>query len=420
MAADSGTSEATGRFYFLNDLVGAKVSVQNQKVGKLADLIAGGSAAMPTVTHIAVGRPFGTPTLYITWDDVASFSEDEVVLAKSNLEAYLLEPTAGAIFLKDYVKDKKVLDIANREVEIVYDIRLTLRGGKLFVTDVDLNRYRIGRRLGMGFLSKNKPEAGANPRLVSWTLVQPLENLGSFTGDIHLRVLKERLSELPPMDLADVLEVMDHEQRLEVFHALDTEKAAQVLGETEPRVQREILASTSAERVEQIFAHLSPAEIAEIISILPRDGSRDILQSLKGDIAPKVHQILDEYEVPVAAIAVHRLLLLPGDLTVEEAFKRFRLQAPLCDVTMYVYVIGSELELRGVVDINELLQADPNSRLEQIMTRTVVTLTPSALRDEAEALFRKYHFRAIPIVDRSRHVVGAVRERDAFLRNLPT
>ncbi len=417
MAADSGTVESSGKFYFLNDLVGTRVTAAGQKVGTLADLVVTGNAAMPAVTHIVVGRPFGTPTLYVPWEEASSFTDAEVVLRGTALDRFLQEPSGAAVLLKDVVLDKKVLDIANREVEIVYDIRLTLRGGKLFVSDVALGRPRFARRLGL--LGRGRTDRGPSSRLVSWTLVQPLENLSSFSGDIHLRVLKEKLSDLPPMDLADVLEVMDQEERVQVFHSLDNEKAAQVLGETEPRVQREILAETSAERVEQIFAHLSPVEIAEIIEILPRDGSRQILESLKGDIAPKVHQILTQYEVPVAAIAVHRLLLLPGDVTVEEAFKRFRLQAPLCDVTMYVYVIGPEHELRGVVDINELLQADPRSRLEQIMTRTVVTLAPSALRDEAEALFRKYHFRAIPIVDRSRHVVGAVRERDAFLRQAP-
>ncbi len=414
------SAEGLGRFYFLNELVGTKVTLAGKKIGKVADLFAASSAAMPQVTHVAVGRPFGTPMLYVPWEDLAAFSEDEVVLAKPDLGAYVAEPPAGTIPLKDFVKDKKVLDIANREVEIVYDIRLAVRGGKLYVSDVDLTRHRFAHRMGLGSAAKERPPQPGNPRLVSWTLIQPLENLGSFSGDIHLRVLKEKLAELPPMDLADVLEVMDQEERVEVFHSLDNEKAAQVLGATEPRVQREILAETSAERVGQIFTHLSPAEIAEIISILPRDGSRQILESLKGDIGPKVHQILTEYEVPVAALAVHRLLLLPGELTVEEAFKRFRLQAPLCEVTMYVYVIGADHELRGVVDINELLQADPTSRLEQIMTRTVVTLPPTALRDEAEALFRKYRFRAIPIVDRSRHVLGAVRERDAFYRKAAT
>jgi magnesium transporter len=419
MATELAAPAVGGRFYFLNDLVGTKVFLQGARIGRLADLVVVESGVLPAVTHIVVGRPFGNPTLYVPWEKVASVSSDEVVIAEGDVEKYLAGPPDTAILLNDYVKDKKVLDIANREVEIVYDIRLTLKNGKMYVSDVDLNRHRFARRIGLGSLIRNKPEATRNPKLVSWAYVQPLENLSSFSGDIHLRVLREKLVELPPMDLADVLEVMDREQRVQFFHALDNQTAAQVLGETEPRVQREILASTSSERVEQIFAHLSPAEIAEIISILPRDGSREILAALKGDIAPKVHQILTEYDVPVATIAVHRLLLFPGDLTVEDAFKRFRLQAPLSDVTMYVYVVSADQELRGVVDINELLQADPKNRLEQIKSRSVVTVSPSTMRDEVEAAFRKYHFRAIPIVDRSRHVVGAVRERDAFLRSMP-
>ncbi|HYM40096.1 MAG TPA: CBS domain-containing protein [Thermoplasmata archaeon] len=419
MAIAPAEPEGVTRFFFLNDIVGTKVYLQDAKVGKLADLIATPTPALPTVTQIMIGRPFGNPPLFVPWEDVSLFSEGRIVVRGSDLTKYLTTPPESAIFLKDYVKDKKVLDIANREVEIVYDIRFTSKGGKLYVSDVDLNRHRLARRLGLDFLARNKPEDITNPKLVSWAYVQPLENVSSFSGDIHLRVLREKLADLPPTDLADVLEVMDREDRVQVFHSLDNQTAAQVLGETEPRVQREILASTSAERVEQIFTHLSPAEIAEIVSILPRDGSREILAALKGDIAARVHQILSEYDVPAAALAVHRLLLLPGDLTVDEAFKRFRLQAPFCDVTMYVYVVGTELDLQGVVDINELLQAHPESRLDQIMTRTVVTVSPSSMRDEVESLFRKYRFRAIPIVDSARHVVGAVRERDAFLRYLP-
>ena len=176
-------------FYFLNDLIGARVTAGGQKVGKLADLVAGTSAPVPAVTHIVVGRPFGTPTLYVPWPDVASFSGEEFTLSKSALEAYLPEPSGGAILLKDYVEDKKVLDIANREVEIVYDIRLTLRGGRLFLSDVDLNPRRFGAGLRRWLHGRDRATAVGGPRLVSWTLVQPLENLSSFSGDIHLRVL---------------------------------------------------------------------------------------------------------------------------------------------------------------------------------------------------------------------------------------
>jgi len=52
-------------------------------------------------------------------------------------------------------------------------------------------------------------------------------------------------------------------------------------------------------------------------------------------------------------------LQFPGDLTVEDAFARFRKEAPNCIVTMYIYIVDDERHLKGVIDINELLQANP-------------------------------------------------------------
>jgi magnesium transporter len=81
---------------------------------------------------------------------------------------------------------------------------------------------------------------------------------------------------------------------------------------------------------------------------------------------------------------------------------------------MYIYVVDGEGQLKGVIDINELLQADPETTLVKIMTRNVVTVTPSTMLGELEVIFKKYHFRAIPIVDESHKIVGVVREKDVF------
>lgn len=87
---------------------------------------------------------------------------------------------------------------------------------------------------------------------------------------------------------------------------------------------------------------------------------------------------------------------------VEEAFRLFRNEAPNSVVTMYVYI----------VDDNQ--QADPKSKLEEIMTMNVVTVAPETDRGGVEALFRRYHLRAIPVVDESERILGVVREKDVF------
>jgi CBS domain-containing protein/sporulation protein YlmC with PRC-barrel domain len=399
--------------YYLTDLIGRKVVLNGKKIGKISDLIAKENGSIPVVTDILVGRPFGESPLVIPWENVTHFTREEFTVNVENVEKYQNEPNEKALLLKDYIIDKRVLDVMNREVEVVYDIKLVKKRNKLYVSAVDISRGRLLKRLKMSFLVNNAPEAIKSSTL-SWSYIQPLENISSFSGDIRLKVLREKLSELPPVDLADVLEVLEDDERTQLFASLDNETAAEALDATEPRVQRQILQTTNIERIAQIFNHLSPMEIADMISELPRADSEEIKTILNKEIAEKVNKIISEHDIPAFTLSMHRYLAFPGDTLVEDAFIRFRKEAPRSDVTMYIYVVDGEGQLKGVIDINELLQADPETTLVKIMTRNVVTVTPSTMLGELEVIFKKYHFRAIPIVDESHKIVGVVREKDVF------
>ena len=83
---------------------------------------------------------------------------------------------------------------------------------------------------------------------VSWMYVQPLpERLGAFSGHVKLNVLKENMHDIPPVDLADILEELDSHQRMAVFNQLEAEHASDTLEEVEPRVQRELIRAIEKE-----------------------------------------------------------------------------------------------------------------------------------------------------------------------------
>jgi len=187
------------------------------------------------------------------------------------------------------------------------------------------------------------------------------------------------------------------------------------LGATEPRVQREILDAIDPEKVREIFSHLSPVEIAQIISVLPLENAREFRITLRPEVAAKVHEIVTRHDAPASALAMRRFLAFPGDITVEDAFKKFRGEAKNSAVTMYIYIVDSEHHLRGVLDINELLQAEPEKKLEDLMTRNVVSVSPTTMRGEVEALFRRYGFRAIPVTDEDHKILGVIKEKGIVL-----
>jgi magnesium transporter len=407
------------RYLLLSEIVSKKVQTQaGITIGRLKDFVFRDDPRYAEVISLIVERSMGRPSLNVPWDNVVSMTAEKTIVQDPPGGKYPeIKRGEDLLLLRDKILDKRILDIEGFDVEVVYDVRLLSVQNKLFVIGAEVGRHAMLRRLGFGRIAKSLLGDGSKEDVIPWRYVQPLPaELTSTKGDVKLTVTRQGLKDIHPEDLADILEELSHDERIHIFNALDSEVAADALEATEPRVQREILASTSAERAAQIFAHLSPVQIADIISILPREDSEEFLNILKGDVASKVHQLLSQHDVPASTLAMHCFLGFPGDITAEDAFSRFREEARTCDVTMYIYVVDGEQHLRGVIDINELLQADPKTKLEAIMTRNVVTVAPTAMRGEIEALFLKYRFRAIPVVDDSERVIGVIREKDVFLQ----
>jgi magnesium transporter len=407
------------KYLLLSEIVNKRVQTKSGiTIGKLQDLIFKDDPHYAEVTNIIVERSLGRPSWNVPWADVIGVSTEKTLVQDPPEGKYPeIKHSKEQLLLRDRVLDKRILDIEGFDVEVVYDIQLLQVKDKLFVVGADVDRHAMIRRLGLKRLANLLHDSSLEKGIIPWRYVQALPtDLTGTKGDVKLTIAREGLKDIHPEDLADILEELSQDERINVFNSLDSETAADALEATEPRVQREILASTSTERAAQMFTHLTPVQIADIISILPHEDAEEFLSILKGEAAKKVHRLLTDHDVPALTLAMRSFLGFPGDITVEDAFAKFRQDARNCNATMYIYVVDAEQHLRGVIDINELLQADPKSKLEQIMTRNVVAVAPTTMRGEVEALFLKYHFRAIPIVDQSKRIVGVIREKDVFLK----
>jgi CBS domain-containing protein len=338
-----------------------------------------------------------------------------VTVSIESLEKYEAEPAENALLLKDFVLDKKVLDVTNREVDVVYDVGLVRKNGRLYVGFVDFSKHRFLRRMGLGFLANfiYSPEE-AREHEVPWTYVQPLEGIGSFKGDIKLSVLKERLSELKPVDVADVLEQMDHDQRVTLFDQLDTHRASDILEEINPNVQRALIASLQKEKVVQLLDVMTPGQAADILSVLPVPEKEEILLSLDRRNGAKIRSILEQHNQSITNYSTHNYLAAGQQETVEEVLGKYLQMAKGKDEIMYLYVLDEQGKLLGVIDIKELLQGNRKSKLEEIMVRNVISLNPMNTLKDASVMFSRYNFRALPVVDGDHRLTGVVPYRDVM------
>ena len=283
ISQNTGEFQQFQPFYFLSEILGARVILSSKKIGKLSDIIIRENGKIPLVTHFYITRSFGNPSLLIPWENIKSMTDKEIVVDIENLEKYENIPAEDAVLLKDYILDKKVLDVEDSEVEIVYDVKLVIKNNKLYVSDVDLSRYGLLRRMGLKGLMNfiYKLADNIKDETISWAYIQPLPTkMSSFNGNVKLKILKEKLSEIHPVDLADILEELDPDQRVTIFNKLDTEHASDVLEEIDPSIQRVLVPSLKKEKVAMLIDEMTPGQAADVLAALPFSEADVILKLL--------------------------------------------------------------------------------------------------------------------------------------------
>ncbi|TLU88121.1 MAG: magnesium transporter [Chlorobium sp.] len=399
--------------FFLTEIIGRRVYLKSQSIGKLKDIVIQEiPGKIPEVTHLLVHRPYGDSALLIPWDKTAMISNTEIVADIENIAGFELNPLESHIFLKDYILDKKILDMDGHEVEVVYDVKLMFQNDRLFVSEVDFNRFRILRRMGFkklaSYLARYKEESS-----ISWLYVQPLpETISSFKGNVRLNVLKENINDIHPVDLADILEELDGNQRMALFNELEPELASDTLEEVEPRVQRELIRSMEKEKAAELINEMSPAQAAEILSVLPASEADEIIEYVDIESKERVQQIIEHNDENIMLYATQNVIRRPGSTLAKDVIDNYREIAADMDVIMYVYVTDPDNVLQGVVDIRELISADKTQTLGDIMTDSLITLNPDESLHDAVDMFTRYSFRAIPVTDDNEHLLGVVSFHD--------
>jgi magnesium transporter len=177
-------------------------------------------------------------------------------------------------------------------------------------------------------------------------------------------------------------------------------------------VQRDLVESLEASKVAELIDEMSTAQAADVLSVLSKDDASDIMPLLDPDNAGKIQAIMDEQEASILNYATEEYLAFPPDCTTGQALAEYRQAARGKDVVTYLYIVDADRLLRGVLDIKEMLQAEDDAKLKDVMVESVISLDSESTLREASDMFTRYGFRALPITDKADHMLGAITYRD--------
>jgi magnesium transporter len=389
-----------------------------EEIGKLKDIIVIRGEPFPAVSALVVGS--GKDTFLLPWNSVNLFNKRVIsvnVLVK-NLGPASVSPTDILVY-RDLL-DKQIVDINGAKLVRVNDLELCDVKGALCLVAADIGLRGILRRLGVesrGEKLLNLVHYRLQHRLIGWHYLQTIEpKLSRLT----LTVSRQKVANLHPADLAEIMSDVSQRERTAIFGTLDVDTAAEALHELEPRVQVDIIDDMSKERASDILERMPPDEAADVLGDLPEAKAQELINLMDKEEAEDVQELLEHEEDTAGGLMTTEYLAFPPEMTVEESIKELRLEAPDVETIYYLYILDNNERIVGVISLKNLILAMPQTLLSDIMVTPVKTLPLEAGQKDVAEFISKYNLLAAPVVDENNVLRGIVTVDDVVDFLLPT
>lgn len=237
--------------------------------------------------------------------------------------------------------------------------------------------------------------------------------LGVLVGQKNYRALREILSDMNAVDVAQFLGDLPDEQALLTFRTLPKDAAMDVFAELDADVQQHIVESITDREVQQLMDELAVDDAVDMLEEMPATLVKRVLRSASPDARKLINEFLRYPENSAGSIMTVEYVDLRRTLTVEDAIKRIRRIGEDRETIYTCYVIDAGRYLQGVVTVKDLLMAHDTQTIEELMVEDVISVTTTEDQETAAKLMAKYDMIALPVVDAEGRLVGIVTVDDA-------
>ena len=226
--------------------------------------------------------------------------------------------------------------------------------------------------------------------------------------------LKELLDEMNEQDIAEIFMELEERELTLVYRLLNKELAAEVFVNMEPEYQEQLIRAFSDTELREVLDELYVDDAVDLIEEMPSTLVKRILKHTDPETRKSINEILKYPEDSAGSIMTIEYVDLKRSMTVADAFTRIRRTGVDKETIYTCYVTDSKRKLKGVVTVKDLLLADENSEIREIMEDNIISVNTWEDKEVVADLFDKYDLLALPVVDKENRLVGIITVDDAI------
>ncbi|MEX2435141.1 MAG: magnesium transporter [Balneolaceae bacterium] len=226
--------------------------------------------------------------------------------------------------------------------------------------------------------------------------------------------IKEALDDVPAVDVAELLEELDPEVAVVIFRLLKKSKAADVFTYLSSGKGLELLEVFSRQQLSDVMNNLEPDERVALMEELPGDLTQRILNSMEPGNIAQVRRLLGYPPESIGRLMTTQYVRIKKQWTVEKSFDHIRKHARTAETVNVIYVVNEDEKLIDDLRLNQLILAEPDTLIEDIMDESFEALSAFDDQEVAVKMLSKYDRVALPVVDSGGILVGIVTVDDVI------
>ena len=229
------------------------------------------------------------------------------------------------------------------------------------------------------------------------------------TGD--LQALADAVVELDlhASDVADLLEELDQKEQVALVRALPAEVASEALAEMEEGDERaELLAALDPLKGAELLHELADDDAADLIAELEPHEANRILANLPVDEAGDLRGLLLYDEETAGGIMTTELVAVDAGISASQAIEEIRRQGQEVEEFYTIFVVDEKRRLLGTVSLAEVVVAEPQVPVSELVEEAQVTILPGTDQEEVGRLMARYNLVSAPVVNEFGQLLGRI------------
>ncbi|MFD1630629.1 magnesium transporter [Pseudopedobacter beijingensis] len=211
-----------------------------------------------------------------------------------------------------------------------------------------------------------------------------------------------------PADIAEQITALKPRERNLAYLMLPGRKKAQTFSYLDFKIQEEIIKG------------MGDKELSEVLNNLEPDDRTLLLENFPDSIIKRFINLLNEEEKGVAlnlvgypADCIARLMTpnyvqARATWTVSKVFSHIKRFGKKAETLNFIYIVDEDNRLIDDLRIGQLLMAEPDTKLQDLMDRNFISITSTTPMETAFDIFEKYDRSALPIITENGVLIGIV------------